>query len=475
MKIETIEIAGLAGALTALRLPFGKEVRSEIETRISDMNAMIAFNIVSYAADITINDKDLTLMQTLVKRGDEHAKVVRGIMVWAKITATRKWWSESDTYRQGRERLASRSTMHELGQRPLSVDDFEVSDFVRECLTPTPAPSSNNTTLHFDVPEKLECRVLTMYGRDYEVWNNGDIYAMEFVSEDKMPNGKIRRRTFPKTKLKLGYTKTSNGYFQVGIGGRKGKIEMIHRIMAMAFVPNPDNKPFVNHIDGDKGNCSPTNLEWCTSAENNAHARETGLANNNSIRARYLQYKSSRKFTEEEIMNWKIMKAGGMTYEEIAEHTGVSKSAIENYILYDGCFKASDNTYEFRQAYKLEEDINYINTLMYNETKDAEILNDIKDALPEGYLQTRVDTYSYQTLRRIVAQRHDHRLPEWHQFIDWIKTLPLAEELILVGLEDRREIEEKAKRFDMIMDALENAESVNHFTELIKSMFTKEE
>lgn len=463
MKIETIEIAGLAGALTALRLPFGKEVRSHIDTfhkydksgvnEFEFGNGYISIGAIDRLEDmktitypgrptmygcsvVQIEDKDITLMQTLVKRGDEHAKVVRGIMVWAKITATRKWWSESDTYRQGRERLASGSTMHELGQRPLSVDDFEVSDFVRECLTPTPAPSSNNTTLHFDVPEKLECRVLTMYGRDYEVWNNGDIYAMEFVSEDKMPNGKIRRRTFPKTKLKLGYTKTSNGYFQVGIGGRKGKIEMIHRIMAMAFVPNPDNKPFVNHIDGDKGNCSPTNLEWCTSAENNAHARETGLANNNSIRARYLQYKSSRKFTEEEIMNWKIMKAGGMTYEEIAEHTGVSKSAIENYILYDGCFKASDNTYEFRQAYKLEEDINYINTLMqlYNETKDAEILNDIKDALPEGYLQTRVDTYSYQTLRRIVAQRHNHRLPEWHQFIDWVKTLPLAEELIFVGL-----------------------------------------
>ena len=58
-----------------------------------------------------------------------------------------------------------------------------------------------------------------------------------------------------------------------------------------------------------------------------------------------------------------------------------------------------------------------------------------EDALPEGYLQTRVDMFSYQTLRRIVAQRHNHRLPEWHQFIDWIKTLPLAEELILDGLE----------------------------------------
>ena len=52
-----------------------------------------------------------------------------------------------------------------------------------------------------------------------------------------------------------------------------------------------------------------------------------------------------------------------------------------------------------------------------------------------GTEQDFVDVYSYQTLRRIVEQRHNHRLPEWHTFIDWIKTLPLAEELILVGLE----------------------------------------
>ena len=462
MKIETIEIAGLAGALTALRLPFGKEVRSHIDTfykyddrgenRFESGDGYISFEqierldemkSVDYLGRPTMYgcyvlqmvDKDLTLLQTLVKRGDEHAKVVRGINVWAKITATRKRWSECDTYRSGRERLASGSTMHELGQRPLSVDDFEVSDFVRECLTPLPTPSSYNTTLHFDVPEKLECRILNMYGRDYEVWNNGDIYAMEFVSEDKMPNGKIRRRTFPKTKLKLGYTKSPTGYFQVGIGGKKGKIEMIHRIMAMAFVPNPDNKPFVNHIDGDKGNCSPSNLEWCTSAENNAHARKMGLICD-TIRSRYLSYKSSRKYSEEEISNWKIMKAGGMTYEEISRHTGVSKTAIENYILYDGSFNTSEHTYDFRQAYKLEQDIDYINSLMqlYNENRDADILNDIKDALPEGYLQTRVDMFSYQTLRRIVVQRHNHRLPEWHQFISWIKTLPLAEELIFVGL-----------------------------------------
>ena len=139
MKIETIEIAGLAGALTALRLPFGKEVRSHIDTfhkydksgvnEFEFGNGYISIRAIDRLEDmktitypgrptmygcsvVQIEDKDLTLMQTLVKRGDEHAKVVRGIMVWAKITAPVYWWAEAETYRAGHERLASESTMH---------------------------------------------------------------------------------------------------------------------------------------------------------------------------------------------------------------------------------------------------------------------------------------------------------------------------------------------------------------------------
>ena len=62
-------------------------------------------------------------------------------------------------------------------------------------------------------------------------------------------------------------------------------------------------------------------------------------------------------------------------------------------------------------------------------------LQEAKAAIPMGKELTKVDMFSYQCLRNIVRQRHDHRLPEWHQFIDWIKTLPLSEELIFVGLE----------------------------------------
>ena len=139
MKIETIEVAGFAGALTALRLPFGKEVRSDITANLFssmkeqdidikkiDDEYQATFHMLPHIeshTDILIEPKDLTLMQTLIKRGDEHAKVVRGIMVWAKITAPVYWWCEEETYRMGHERLASESTMH-IDCRGLSGEEL---------------------------------------------------------------------------------------------------------------------------------------------------------------------------------------------------------------------------------------------------------------------------------------------------------------------------------------------------------------
>lgn len=110
-KVELIEIAGFVPALKALRLPFGKECRSVAGCSVGSVD-----NVVDICERFTIDDNDRKLLSTLVKRGDEHAKVLRGVQVWLEIDAPRFLWQELDTYRIGVEKLSSESTMHIQGK-----------------------------------------------------------------------------------------------------------------------------------------------------------------------------------------------------------------------------------------------------------------------------------------------------------------------------------------------------------------------
>lgn len=61
------------------------------------------------------------------------------------------------------------------------------------------------------------------------------------------------------------------------IEGKKRKIFYVHRLIAIAFIPNPGEKPQINHKDGNGLNNSIENLEWCTNGENQKHAYRLGL------------------------------------------------------------------------------------------------------------------------------------------------------------------------------------------------------
>ena len=115
---------------------------------------------------------------------------------------------------------------------------------------------------------KEEWRQIQGYEGLYEVSNLGQVKAL-----DKLDS--LGR----KVKQKIMSPNVSTGYARVGLHkeGQK-KMLLVHRLVAIAFIPNQENKTEVNHIDGNKLNNHCSNLEWCTQAENLKHARDTGLA-----------------------------------------------------------------------------------------------------------------------------------------------------------------------------------------------------
>lgn len=112
----------------------------------------------------------------------------------------------------------------------------------------------------YDYPKELKDVPFRYVGKNVKLYKNGRVFV---ASRNKI----IEKRP-----------KYNDRYFAIGVRYEEGtKSRPIHRLVAKEFVPNPENKSTVNHIDGNKANNDSENLEWVTHHENLLHAAAIGM------------------------------------------------------------------------------------------------------------------------------------------------------------------------------------------------------
>ena len=151
---------------------------------------------------------------------------------------------------------------------------------------------------------------------DYYVTDTGDVYSRKY-QPIRNPNNRIK---------KLKPIKLKTGYWQVALHkDKKQNMCLVHRLVAEAFIPNPENKSQVNHKNGIRSDARAENLEWVTPQENVRHAFDV-LKNKGSRAGQYGEENPKSKVIEQ-IKDGKVVAVfyGGA---EAERKTGISSSNI---------------------------------------------------------------------------------------------------------------------------------------------------
>lgn len=156
----------------------------------------------------------------------------------------------------------------------------------------------------------------------YKISNLGNCKRVTHISVFTR-NGKTITSLLNEKYLKPRYRQ---GYIRVLLSkDRISKSYSLHRLVALHFIPNPANKPEINHIDGNKNNNCTDNLEWVFPRENCQHRDKTGLRN--APRGS----KSSRaKLNEEQVKQIRLLCDNGRTFSSLLKTFNVSISTISN-------------------------------------------------------------------------------------------------------------------------------------------------
>ena len=155
-----------------------------------------------------------------------------------------------------------------------------------------------------------------------EIWSPLEFEGFEGFSGRYMVSSLGQVYSIITGTLKKPTLQKGQGYLVLTFNNRTLKLRKtvrVHRLVALTFIPNPDNLPCVNHKDGDKTNNAVENLEWCSHAYNLHHARTTGLSSN------YGSTHGNSKLSPEQVREIYIAEG---TCLALGEKYGVSNSTI---------------------------------------------------------------------------------------------------------------------------------------------------